>query len=224
MFNLLLAEDDKNSRRLMEVILKDNGYEVFSAKDGEEALNVFHAVKPDLILLDVMMPKLDGYEVAKAIRDVDEDTPILMITAKGEVSDRRMGFLSGTDDYMVKPVDEEEMLLRIRALLRRSKKVSEHKLTIGDVTLDYDSLSVIRNEEVITLPQKEFYLLYKLLSNPNKIFTRIQLMEEIWGPESDSTDNTINVHINRLRNHFENFDEFEIVTIRGLGYKGVRKV
>ena len=208
----------------MEVILKDNGYEVFSARDGEEALNVFHAVKPDLILLDVMMPKLDGYEVAKAIRAVDEDTPILMITAKGEVSDRRLGFLSGTDDYMVKPVDEEEMLLRIRALLRRSKKVSEHRLTIGDVTLDYDSLSVIRNEEVITLPQKEFYLLYKLLSNPNKIFTRIQLMEEIWGPESDSTDNTINVHINRLRNHFENFDEFEIVTIRGLGYKGVRKV
>jgi len=224
MFNILLAEDDKNARRYMEVILQENGYEVRSAKDGEEALEIFQSLKADCILLDVMMPKMNGYEVARAIRSVDEETPILMITAKGELNDRKEGFLSGTDDYMVKPVDEEEMLLRIKALLRRSKKVMEHKLLIGDVTLDYDSLSVIKGEEVTTLPQKEFYLLYKLLSNPNKIYTRLQLMDEIWGMDTDSADNTVNVHINRLRNRFENYSEFEIVTIRGLGYKGVRNV
>ncbi|MBR2684589.1 MAG: response regulator transcription factor [Erysipelotrichaceae bacterium] len=224
MFNILLAEDDKNARRYMEVILQENGYEVRSAKDGEEALEIFQSLKADCILLDVMMPKMNGYEVARAIRSVDEETPILMITAKGELNDRKEGFLSGTDDYMVKPVDEEEMLLRIKALLRRSKKVTEHKLLIGDVTLDYDSLSVIKGEEVTTLPQKEFYLLYKLLSNPNKIYTRLQLMDEIWGMDTDSADNTVNVHINRLRNRFENYSEFEIVTIRGLGYKGVRNV
>ena len=224
MFNILLAEDDKNARRYMEVILEENGYEVRSAKDGEEALEIFQSLKADCILLDVMMPKMNGYEVARAIRSVDEETPILMITAKGELNDRKEGFLSGTDDYMVKPVDEEEMLLRIKALLRRSKKVTEHKLSIGDVTLDYDSLSVIKGEEVTTLPQKEFYLLYKLLSNPNKIYTRLQLMDEIWGMDTDSADNTVNVHINRLRNRFENYSEFEIVTIRGLGYKGVRNV
>ena len=154
MFNILLAEDDKNARRYMEVILQENGYEVRSAKDGEEALEIFQSLKADCILLDVMMPKMNGYEVARAIRSVDEETPILMITAKGELNDRKEGFLSGTDDYMVKPVDEEEMLLRIKALLRRSKKVTEHKLLIGDVTLDYDSLSVIKGEEVTTLPQK----------------------------------------------------------------------
>ena len=208
----------------MEVILQENGYEVRSAKDGEEALEIFQSLKADCILLDVMMPKMNGYEVARAIRSVDEETPILMITAKGELNDRKEGFLSGTDDYMVKPVDEEEMLLRIKALLRRSKRVTEHKLLIGDVTLDYDSLSVIKGEEVTTLPQKEFYLLYKLLSNPNKIYTRLQLMDEIWGMDTDSADNTVNVHINRLRNRFENYSEFEIVTIRGLGYKGVRNV
>ncbi len=224
MFNILLAEDDKNARRYMEVILQENGYEVRSAKDGEEALEIFQSLKADCILLDVMMPKMNGYEVARAIRSVDEETPILMITAKGELNDRKEGFLSGTDDYMVKPVDEEEMLLRIKALLRRSKRVTEHKLLIGDVTLDYDSLSVIKGEEVTTLPQKEFYLLYKLLSNPNKIYTRLQLMDEIWGMDTDSADNTVNVHINRLRNRFENYSEFEIVTIRGLGYKGVRNV
>ncbi len=224
MFKILIAEDDKNTRRWMEVILEENGYETKSATDGKKALEILDTFRADLIILDVMMPNMDGYEAAREIRSYDEETPILMISAKQNVTDRKEGFLSGIDDYMVKPVDEEEMLLRIKALLRRTKSVTEHKLVIGDVTLDYDSLSVIKNGEVLTLPQKEFYLLFKLLSSPDKIFTRIQLMDEIWGMESESSDNTVNVHINRLRNRFENYPEFEIVTIRGLGYKGVKKV
>lgn len=222
MFKILVAEDDRHTRKLMEVILQENGYEVFSAADGASAVDIFDEQKVDLAILDVMMPKMNGYEVARYIRSVDNDTPIMMVTAKGEVEDRKEGFISGTDDYMVKPVDEEEMMLRIHALLRRFKAVTEKKLVIGKVVLDYDSLSVIKDNDVQTLPQKEFYLLYKLLSNPNKIFTRIQLMDEIWGMDTETNDNTVNVHINRLRNRFENYDEFEIQTIRGLGYKGVR--
>lgn len=142
-----------------------------------------------------------------------------MLSAKQLPRDVKRGFLSGTDDYMTKPVDEEELLLRIKALLRRSKIVSEHRLTVGNTTLNYDALSVKTGSGEQILPQKEFYLLYKLLSYPNQIFTRIQLMEDIWGPSSDSTDATVSVHVNRLRNRFENCPDFSIVTIRGLGYK-----
>ena len=208
----------------MQIILENNGYTVVCANDGEEALNCFYENKINLVILDVMMPKMDGYETAREIRSLDTNVPILMVTAKQTQDDKKKGFLCGVDDYMVKPVDEEEMLLRIRALLRRSQNIFEHQLVIGDVVLDYDSLSVSRDGITETLPQKEFYLLYKLLSNPNKIFTRNQLMDEIWGVSSDSLDNTVNVHINRLRNRFADYPEFEIVTIRGLGYKGVKNV
>ena len=224
MFNILLAEDDRNARRWMQIILENHGYTVVCANDGEEALNCFYENKINLVILDVMMPKLDGYETSREIRSIDANVPILMVTAKQTQDDKKKGFLCGIDDYMVKPVDEEEMLLRIRALLRRSQNIFEHQLVIGKVVLDYDSLSVSRDGINETLPQKEFYLLYKLLSNPNKIFTRNQLMDEIWGVSSDSLDNTVNVHINRLRNRFADYPEFEIVTIRGLGYKGVRNV
>ncbi len=222
MFNILIVEDDRNSRKLMEIILKTNGYEYFSVANGVQALEILDNHQIDLIILDIMMPKMNGYELTKELRNNKIDIPILMITAKQLLEDKKKGFIAGTDDYMVKPVDEEEMLLRIKALLRRAKIANEHQLIIGKVILDYDSLTVIRGDVKQMLPQKEFYLLYKLLSYPDKIFTRLQLMDEIWGMDSETLDNTVNVHINRLRNRFEDFPEFEIVTVRGLGYKGVR--
>ena len=170
-----------------------------------------------------MMPGMVGYAFTRELRENGDNTPILMITARQLADDKREGFLAGTDDYMTKPVDMQEMLLRIRALLRRAQIVSERRLQIGEVTLDYDSLTVTRGNDTQTLPKKEFYLLYKLLSSPNKIFTRIQLMDEIWGMESESGDITVNVHMNRLRRRFENYPDFELVSVRGLGYKAVKK-
>ena len=222
MFQILVAEDDKNTRRLMEAVLKEHGYHPILACDGLEALKLLDTHHVDLVILDIMMPGMDGYEFTIQLRATDYTLPILMVTAKQLPEDKRKGFIVGTDDYMTKPVDEEEMILRIRALLRRAQIVNERRITIADVCLDYDSLTVSRGDESQTLPRKEFYLLYKLLSYPGKIFTRIQLMDEIWGMESQSDDNTINVHINRLRKRFEDYPEFTIETIRGLGYKAVK--
>jgi DNA-binding response OmpR family regulator len=224
LFKLLVVEDDKNTRKLMETVLKKNGYSVYTAENGVVALDLLDTKHVDLIVLDIMMPGKDGYELTRELRDSDCMIPILMTTAKQLPIDKRKGFLAGTDDYMTKPVDIEEMLLRIKALLRRSQIVSEHRLMVGEVVLDYDALSVTRGEEKQTLPQKEFYLLYKLLSFPDRIFTRIQLMDEIWGLDSESTDVTVNVHINRLRKRFEDYPEFELVSVRGLGYKAVQKL
>ena len=222
MFQVLVVEDNLNARILMEKVLRRDGYEVFTAGDGREALAVMDAQHIDIVLLDIMMPGMDGYAFTQELRENGMNTPILMVTAKQLPADKHKGFLVGTDDYMTKPVDMEEMLLRIRALLRRAQIVNARRLQIGEVVLEYDSLTVTRGEEHQTLPQKEFYLLYKLLSYPDKIFTRIQLMDEIWGMESESTDTTVNVHINRLRRRFENYPEFELVAVRGLGYKAVR--
>ena len=222
MFQILVAEDDKSTRRLMEAVLKEHGYHPILACDGLEALKLLDTHHVDLVILDIMMPGMDGYEFTRQLRATDYTLPILMVTAKQLPEDKRKGFIVGTDDYMTKPVDEEEMILRIRALLRRAQIVNERRITIADVCLDYDSLTVSRGDESQTLPRKEFYLLYKLLSYPGKIFTRIQLMDEIWGMESQSDDNTINVHINRLRKRFEDYPEFTIETIRGLGYKAVK--
>lgn len=221
MFRILVVEDDANAQKLMKIILKQNGYDVLTAENGEDALHVLETEQADLIILDVMMPKMDGYQLTECLREAGDNTPILMITAKQLSVDRCKGFRAGTDDYMVKPVDEEEMLLRIKALLRRSQIANEHILHIGKVTLEYDSLTVTREGISQMIPRKEFYLLYKLLSYPNKIFTRIQLMNEIWGVDSDTIDTTINVHINRLRKRFGEWPEFEIVAIRGIGYKAV---
>lgn len=223
MFNILVVEDDKHTSRLMQVVLEDAGYHPILASDGLKALDILDSQQVDLIIMDIMMPNMDGYELTDELRKADYDIPILMVTAKLQPEDKKKGFLVGTDDYMTKPVDEEEMLLRIKALLRRSKIVNEHKLTVGNTVLEYDSLTVAYGGDIQTLPQKEFYLLYKLLSYPNKIFTRIQLMDEIWGMDSESTDSTVNVHINRLRKKFENNPDFDIETVRGLGYKAVRK-
>jgi len=223
MFCILVVEDDRNTRKLMEAVLLQNGYEVFSAADGIDALDQMDNHHIDLIVLDLMMPRMDGYEFIDILRKGSCNLPILMVTARETPADKKKGFLLGTDDYMVKPVDEEEMVLRITALLRRSQIANEHRLTVGKTVLDYDALTVTQNETVQELPNKEFLLLYKLLSYHNKIFTRRSLMDEIWDMNSDTDERTVDVHINRLRDRFKDNSDFEIVTVRGLGYKAVIK-
>jgi len=224
MFRILVVDDDKNTRRLLEAVLKAENYTVFTAVNGEDALNVMAREHIDLVVLDIMMPKMDGYEFTKVLRESNNNLPILMVSAKQLPEDKHKGFIVGTDDYITKPIDVEEMLLRIKALLRRAQIASEKKIVIGDVVLDYDSFTVSKNGEVQELPQKEFMLLFKLLSYPGKIFTRIELMDEIWGSESESGWETVTVHIARLRKRFEGWKEFEIESVRGLGYKAVKKV
>ena len=224
MFHILVADDDKNTRMLFKAVLEAENYTVLTAENGEDALKVMDSSHVDLVVLDVMMPKMDGYAFTSLLRQNDNNLPILMVSAKQLPEDKKRGFIVGTDDYMTKPIDEEEFLLRIHALLRRAKIVNERKIVIGDVMLDYDSLTVSRKGEIQELPQKEFMLLYKLLSYPGKIFTRIQLMDEIWGADSETGWETVTVHIGRLRKRFENWEEFQIVSVRGLGYKAVKKV
>ena len=221
MFNILVVEDDKNLRKLITTYLQRNKYNTYEATNGEEALNVLDQSYIDLIVSDIMMPKMDGFELIKSLREAKYDVPILIITAKSEIEDKKEGFLLGADDYMVKPIDIEEMLLRIQVLLRRSKSASEKKIQIGDLLLNYNQLSVIKKDKVYNLAQKEFYLLYKLLSTPNTIFTRQELIEEVWGLESDSDYRTVDVHIKRIREKMKDVDEFEIITIRGIGYKAI---
>lgn len=223
-FQILVVDDDKHTRRLFQAVLENEKYIVFTAANGEEALKTMDEEHIDLVVLDIMMPKMDGYEFTKLLRETQENLPILMVSAKQLPEDKKKGFLVGTDDYMTKPVDEDEMLLRIKALLRRAKIVNDRKIVIGDVVLDYDSFTVRKKDTEIELPQKEFLLLYKLLSYPGKIFTRIQLMDEIWGMNSGTGWETVTVHIGRLRKKFEDWDEFEIESVRGLGYKAVKKV
>ena len=224
MFQILVAEDDRNTRRLLQAVLENDGYQVVTAEDGESALEVLDRQHVDLVVLDVMMPKMDGYEFTKTLRACNNNLPILMVSAKQLPTDKKQGFLVGTDDYMTKPIDEEEMLQRIKALLRRARIVSERRIVVGDVVLDYDALAVRRGDQVKVLPQKEFLLLYKLLSYPGKIFTRIQLMDEIWGADSDTGWETVTVHVGRLRKRFQDWPEFDIVSVRGLGYKAVKNV
>ncbi len=224
MFHILVVDDDKNIRFVMQELLEANQYTVFTAKNGEEAFGVLENEHIDLAIVDIMMPKLNGYEFTKELRQFNEDLPVLMVSAKQLPDDRKKGFMAGIDDFMSKPIDPDELLLHIKALLRRYKIVSERKIVIGEVVLDYDAYTVSRQGEVIELPQKEFLLLYKLLSSPNKIFTRIQLMDEIWGMDCETDSETVTVHIGRLRKRFAEWGEFEIECIRGLGYKAVKKV
>ena len=224
MFQILVVDDDRNTRLLLRAVLQAENYTVFTAENGEDALQVMDREHIDLVVLDVMMPKMDGYEFTRILRQTDNNLPILMVSARQMPADKRQGFLVGTDDYITKPIDEVEMLLRIKALLRRARIASEHRIVLGEVVLDYDSFTVSRGGVRQELPQKEFLLLYKLLSYPGKIFTRIQLMDEIWGADSDTGWETVTVHIGRLRKRFESWPEFEIVSVRGLGYKAVKKV
>ena len=223
MFHILVVDDDKNIRRLIQALLEAENYTVTTAENGIEALNVFEKEHIDLAVVDIMMPKMDGYEFTKLLRDQNNNLPILMVSAKQEADDRHKGFKMGTDDYITKPIDVEEMLLRIKALLRRAKIASEHQITFDNIVIDYDSMTVKKDDEIQQLPQKEFLLLYKLLSYPGKIFTRIQLMEEIWGIDSETGWESLTVHINRLRKRFEGWDAFKIEAVRGLGYKAVKK-
>ena len=223
MFNILVIEDNKNMRKLICATLKQNGNSTFEAEDGEVGLDVLDTTHIDLIICDIMMPNMDGYEFTETLRDGHCETPIIIVTAKEQLEDKKKGFSIGADDYMVKPIDFEELILRIGAILRRSKIVNDHKITIGNTVLDYNSLSVTSNGECNTLPKKEFYLLFKLVSSPDTIFTRRQLLDEIWGMESMADERTVDVHIKRIRERYRDSNDFEIVTVRGLGYKAVIK-
>ncbi len=224
MFNILVVEDNEDMRELFCTVLTDSGYHAIPATDGLDALEIMEQAYIDLIVADIMMPHMDGYELTKALREADYDLPILMVTAKDQFDDIQKGFRAGADDYMIKPINVKELVLRVEALLRRAKISSEKKIVIGSTVLNYDALTVTIHGEETILPQKEFYLLYKLLSYPNKIFTRQQLMDEIWGLFSETDERTVNTHINRLRDRFRDCADFEIVTVRGLGYKAVKSI
>lgn len=222
MVRILVAEDDESTRTLMCAVLNRAGFETIGASNGEAALNALDREHIDLLITDVMMPGLDGFELTRELREARFNLPILMVTAKHLPKDRRQGFIVGTDDYLVKPVDAQEMVLRVKALLRRARIVADRRIVIGDAVLDYDALSVSRPGESHDLPPKEFSLLYKLLAYPDQVFTRFQLLEDIWGDDVENDGNTLNVHISRLRTRFKDWPEFEIVTVRGLGYKAVK--
>ena len=224
MFNILVVDDDKNTRLLLKTLFEAERYTVFTAENGLEALKFMDEEHIDLVVLDVMMPEMNGYQFTEALRAGNESVPILMISARQMPDDKRRGFLAGTDDYMTKPFDEVELILRVKALLRRAKIASDRKIVIGDVVIDYDGLTVTKGGKTQELPQKEFMLLYKLLSYPGKIFTRIQLIDEIWGADSETGWESVTVHVGRLRRRFEGWEEFEIVSVRGLGYKAVKKI
>lgn len=223
MINILVVEDNDKLRQLIGTVLTKHGYNPVMAVDGQHALELLDTHYIDLIISDIMMPNVDGYELIQRLREAGYNTPVLMVTAKESFKDKQRGYLAGTDDYMVKPIDVNEMILRVGALLRRAQIANERRLVIGEVILDSDSITVYRGDKSLLLPQKEFYLLYKLLSYPNKIFTRQQLMDEIWGMDSETDARTVDVHINRLRERFKDCPEFEIVTVRGLGYKAVKR-
>ena len=223
MFKILIAEDDRELRQLFQHVLTKNGYAVTGVSNGEEAMDAIDAGYYDLIISDIMMPKMDGYQFVRALREAGLTIPVMMITAKDAFDDMRMGFLSGSDDYMVKPVNVNEMVLRVGALLRRAQLANERRQVIGNTVLECDSLSVHSGKETMTLPQKEFMLLYKMVSFPGRIFTRQQLMDDIWGYSSESDTHTVDVHIGRLRERFRDNPDFKIVTMRGVGYKVVKQ-
>ena len=223
MFHILIAEDDSELNQLFQHVLRRSGYEATGVENGVQALEALDNAYYDLIISDVMMPGMDGLELVSALRENGNNIPVLMITAKDAFDDMRSGFASGTDDYMVKPVNINEMVLRVGALLRRARMVSEHRLRLGDTIMESDSLTVSSHGKRMVLPQKEFMLLYKMASFPGRIFTRQQLMDEIWGYDSQSDLHTVDVHIGRLRDRFRDNPDFEIVTMRGVGYKAVKK-
>ena len=223
MFRILIVEDDKNLRKLITTYLKKNEYITYKATNGLEALDIMDTNYIDLIISDIMMKEMDGYELTKSLRDANYTIPILLVTAKSTIADKKEGFLLGADDYMVKPINMEELLLRVKVLLRRANAANEQKLIIGNLIIDYKQMSVLYKGKNYQLAQKEFQLLYKLLSTPDTIFTRQELIEEIWGLDSESDFRTVDVHIKRIREKLNNVKEFEIVTIRGIGYKAIIK-
>ena len=223
MFSILIVEDDHSTGILLGAVCEKAGYKVLLARNGIDALEIMSSKHIDLAVVDVMMPGMDGYEFTRILRSGGEEMPVIMVTAKQTIHDKKEGFMAGADDYMVKPIEEEELVLRISALLRRAKIASEKKIIVGETVFDYNSFSYLREGIMHELPQKEFLLIFKLLSNNNVIYTRRQLMDEIWSMDSDTDERTVDVHINRLRERFKDNGDFEIVTVRGLGYKAVIK-
>ena len=223
MFQILVVEDDRALRELFCTVLSKNGFVYYEAQDGISAWDVLEKHYIDLIVTDVMMPNMDGFEFVRSLRKSGHTLPVLIITAKDTFEDMQSGFEAGTDDYMVKPVNVNEMILRINALLKRAQIVNEKKIAFGNMELHYDNLTIEQGGESMVIPQKEFYILFKLLSNPNKVFTKQQIMDEIWGMDTESDPHTLDVHISRLRERFKEGAPFEIVTIRGLGYKAVKR-
>lgn len=222
MFDILVVEDDFKMNRIYCAALQDASFHTFSAYNGEEALELISEHPVDLVVSDIMMPCLDGFSLTRQLRKEYPTLPILMISAKTGFQDKRDGFLAGIDDYMVKPVDLNEMLLRVHALLRRAKVVTDRQLTVGDTVLQFDSYTAVFDGKTVEIPQKEFLVLYKLMSYPDRTFTRRQLMDEFWGYESESEERTVDVHINRLRERLKDCRDLRIDTVRGLGYRGVR--
>ena len=223
MFKILIAEDDTELRQLFVKVLKKQGYELFPASDGKEALEILYREYIDLVITDIMMPVMDGYELVTEMRSAGLKMPVLMITAKSSFEDLQQGFLSGSDDYMVKPVNVNEMVLRVQALLRRAQVMSERTMVIGSTELDYDTLSISCGGKVQELPKKEFMLLYKLSVSPGRTFTKQQIMDDIWGYETEADPHTVEVHVGRLRERLKDNPDLEIVTMRGIGYKVVKK-
>ena len=222
MFKVLIVEDDRDLRQLFSRVLTKNGYSVVGASNGQEALDEMENTFFDIIISDIMMPVMDGYEFVRTLRAAGNYTPVLMITAKDAFDDMQTGFSSGSDDYMIKPININEMVLRVQALLRRAQMISERRQMIGNTVMEIDSLTVTTDGESYVLPQKEFMLLYKMAASPGKIFTRHQLMDDIWGYENDSDTHTVDVHIGRLRDRFRDNTDFKIVTMRGVGYKVIK--
>lgn len=221
MFSILIVEDDVKLNKMIGIRLQQEKYRVHSAFDGQEALDLLDREHVDLIICDIMMPRMDGYELTKELREAGYHHPILMITAKSQLDDMEKGFDAGTDDYMVKPINLKEMTMRVKALLRRAQLNDEKRLKVGDTVLDYEALTVSRREEVLEMPQKEFYLLFKLLSNPGRVFTRLELLDEIWGMENDSNERNVDAHIKKIRKKIQDNPDFDVLTIRGLGYKAI---
>jgi two-component system OmpR family response regulator len=219
MSRILIVDDDPHIRELSKVFLKNNGFEVVEASDGKDALSKLDSVKVDLFIIDIMMPNMDGWELCRELREA-YDLPILMLTAKGETSQKIKGFELGTDDYLVKPFEPMEMVMRVKALLNRYRISASQTVQAGDLTMDRKIYQVTVKDKIITLPLKEFELLFKLASYPGRTFSREQLIEDVWGYDFHGNDRTLDVHINRLRERFpEDQHSFKITTIRGLGYR-----
>ena len=223
MVRILVVEDDPRLRKVYATVLQKSGYEVMAAEDAQQALDMLEQKTVDLMVCDIMMPGMDGYELTRELKVAGYEFPVLMATARDSFPDKQEGFNAGADDYMVKPIDLNEMLLRVQALLRRAKIANDQKIVVGDTELRQDSLELVQAGAAQTLPQKEFFLLFKLLSNPGKVFTRQQLMDDIWGLDTQSDLRTVDVHINKLRERLKASRDIEMATVRGLGYKAVKK-
>lgn len=223
MFKILVVEDDGDLNKAVCSFLSQSGYEAVGCPDANEAYNAMYRDAFDLIVSDIMMPGIDGYEFAKTVRELNENIPILFMTARDDFASKQRGYRIGIDDYMVKPIDLDELFLRIGALLRRAKIASSHRLEIGKLVLDADERTAVWGDEEISLTMREFNILYKLLSYPKKTFTRTQLMDEFWDADTGTAPRAVDVYMTKLRDKFSDCDEFEIVTVHGLGYKAVVK-